>query len=214
MLEGSTVMVANPHVRFGQLLHNAVPVFANMLKNSNPLWNFRRFLRLTLQINGQNMVREVTGSVIVLVAMAVMMVMGVIVSLVLAMIMAMILSMTMTMTMTVAVAVAVAMVGFVLMGRGPVPVMGHSRPHVGLLDGRRLGIPPATAFEVKIGCREQFLQLGLTAFRAIRQGISADFLQGVEVISAGLALVVKNGHGAGPEQLGPWMLLEAPDETQ
>ena len=183
-------MVANPHPGVGQLLHNAVQAFTNMLKKSCRLENFRGFLQPTHYHTGQNTGHGTGVSVIVLVVVSVVMAVGVPVGLFLTVAVPMIMGLGVAMPMTV--------VRLVLMGCGPIPVVGHLRPHVRFLGRRRLRAAPATTFKVKIGCREQLLQPGLPAFRAVSEGIGANFLQRIEVMAAGLALVVKNRHLAGP----------------
>ena len=65
---------------------------------------------------------------------------------------------TMTVTVTVSLGLGpmvmgMAVIRFMLVGRGPVPVMRHPWPYIGLLLYRWLGHPPAATLQVEIGCR-------------------------------------------------------------
>ena len=66
--------------------------------------------------------------------------------------------------------------------------------YIGLL-GRIVRIFPAFALQMKAGCRQEFLEFGLTALRAFRERLCTQLLQGIELVATSLAAVIENGHG-------------------
>ena len=109
---------------------------------------------------------------------------------------AMVVGLVLAMIMVVMLSMTVSMVGFVLMGRCPVPVMCHLRPYIGLLIDRGLGHAPATTFQMETGCGEQLLQRRRVTLRTVPQGLRSNFLQSVKGVATGLALVIEYGHSA------------------
>jgi len=102
--------------------------------------------------------------------------------------------MTVSMTMTITMIVAMIMIGMMIgMRHRRIEGMGIFR--AGLRRLRFIArLSPATALQMKIWCRQQFGKFRFAAVGTIDRRGRVDFLQFIEMIATGTALISKNRH--------------------